>query len=640
MEILYIWVENYKIHNNIGLNFNSNIHFFYDSKERKLEYIIKRVYPKSFFGTNIENISAIVGNNGAGKSTLLNMIINKWISPKNLFGQMIIVCQEEDEIIVYFNDNNKEFNKDNMNIENKNKKTLDIDILVDKLDYNFFEKIHLIYYSSVFEKTNFVKHNRNITDISTVGLINNIEDCDVVFPEFKYVDKNLRYFYDEFEKQIRFITRYEEHLPFEKPVEVYASFVDLTDDIRRISKIEGFSNIGNVLEEWNEEIYDNKIVIDKQLIFESKMLKCSFYSLIKDMTCVHNRSDYKKLNSSIKLECKNINKNTTIEQYLKFLNHFKKSLENQNLSENVFVNAHINFISWLIANRKRICILNNIGYDTFIIPTNNNTNFVGINIFFEQYCGIAQRTNLLNFEWGLSTGENTLLSIFSRFNSIKENISSKSNLLILMDELDISLHPEWQQKIVKYLIEFLSEIYINCNSIQLLIATHSPIILSDLPKGNVIYLTKTKLNNNWIYKVEESNNHEETFGANIATLFYDSFVMKRGSIGQFAKDKINLLIKAMINEVQNEDGQKEIKYSDKDDILEKLGLDKIYEVYDLINMIGEPVLKAKLEDLLNKCLIKNNTKDYSERLRNRIDEAQREIDEAQRELGVIGENKI
>ena len=70
---------------------------------------------------------------------------------------------------------------------------------------------------------------------------------------------------------------------------------------------------------------------------------------------------------------------------------------------------------------------------------------------------------------------------------------------------------------------------------HLIFATHSPFIISDLPKENIIFLEKGKQ----VYPFEDG---KQTFGANIHTLLSHGFFMKDGLMGEFAKDKIKSII--------------------------------------------------------------------------------------------------
>ncbi len=62
--------------------------------------------------------------------------------------------------------------------------------------------------------------------------------------------------------------------------------------------------------------------------------------------------------------------------------------------------------------------------------------------------------------------------------------SISDNCVVCIDEPEISLHPKWQKEYMKVLIEFFSD-YKKCHFI---IATHSPLIISELSKSNCFIL--------------------------------------------------------------------------------------------------------------------------------------------------------
>lgn len=78
----------------------------------------------------------------------------------------------------------------------------------------------------------------------------------------------------------------------------------------------------------------------------------------------------------------------------------------------------------------------------------------------------------------LSSGEKQL---FLRTLAIK--MLEPENSIILIDEPEISLHPKWQQNIIKVYEK------IGKNN-QIIVATHSPHILGSVPKENIIILSK------------------------------------------------------------------------------------------------------------------------------------------------------
>lgn len=84
---------------------------------------------------------------------------------------------------------------------------------------------------------------------------------------------------------------------------------------------------------------------------------------------------------------------------------------------------------------------------------------------------------------GLSSGEKQL---FFRIMALK--MFEANNSIILIDEPEISLHPAWQQKILK-VYENLGE------NNQVFVATHSPHIIASTPKENVKILARNEETN-------------------------------------------------------------------------------------------------------------------------------------------------
>lgn len=88
-----------------------------------------------------------------------------------------------------------------------------------------------------------------------------------------------------------------------------------------------------------------------------------------------------------------------------------------------------------------------------------------------------------------------------------------------IDEIDLYLHPEWQRRIVRDLLSLLRRQF-KGHYFQIILTSHSPIVLSDIPVENCIFLKKKS---NGTVCQEERNT--QTFGANIYTLYKDAFFL-------------------------------------------------------------------------------------------------------------------
>ena len=129
----------------------------------------------------------------------------------------------------------------------------------------------------------------------------------------------------------------------------------------------------------------------------------------------------------------------------------------------------------------------------------------GITLYLEKD---GQEISLQN----ASSGELLLLSTLTFISSY-----IKRNSIILIDEPENSLHPKWQKDYISLLLKVLTDYFKDdFKFFNIACATHSPFILSDIPKENVIFLEKDK--ESGLCKNVSKNIKLKTFGANIHTL--------------------------------------------------------------------------------------------------------------------------
>lgn len=208
----------------------------------------------------------------------------------------------------------------------------------------------------------------------------------------------------------------------------------------------------------------------------------------------------------------------------------------------------------------------------------------------------------MNFLFLLSSIYSTLKPIKYHFQNDYEEYFG-NNIIIFLDEPMNYLHPKWQKNLIRNLINFLRANFQNIN-FHLILTTHSPFILSDIPKENVIFLEKY---NEEDEEVKNENQKEgncknvtkdiniETFGANIHTLLSHGFFMENGLMGEFAKGKIEA-IKEFYEMVKYLE-PKNPKYKR---ILKVLYLYKIKKFKHIQSIIGEPFLKTIMKNYLDE----------------------------------------
>lgn len=142
----------------------------------------------------------------------------------------------------------------------------------------------------------------------------------------------------------------------------------------------------------------------------------------------------------------------------------------------------------------------------------------------------------IQIEWSnQSSGIQALVEQFSLIEkSIKQAVDKNyKSILLLIDEGDAYLHLDWQRKYISMLNKFLGGVKSSCdlNNLQLIIATHSPLLAADIPGDFVTSLDSNKFSNTFAAPLDEV----------IATAFSSN------SIGEFAATNINKIYKRALN---------------------------------------------------------------------------------------------
>lgn len=197
---------------------------------------------------------------------------------------------------------------------------------------------------------------------------------------------------------------------------------------------------------------------------------------------------------------------------------------------------------------------------------------------------------------GLSSGEQQLIHLISsiiyhlnNINSVKKDEIVKYEYVnIIFDEIELYFHPEFQKRFVNNLLQ---QIYYadfkDIVAINLIFITHSPFILSDIPRQNVLFLEVNDKGKSESQNFKKMN----TFGANIHDLLADSFFIGDGLIGDFAKMKIDKTIQ-WLNELRV---LKENVTTNKN-FNTPTAAEKNYHK-SIIELIDEPYMKYKLEEM-------------------------------------------
>ena len=195
----------------------------------------------------------------------------------------------------------------------------------------------------------------------------------------------------------------------------------------------------------------------------------------------------------------------------------------------------------------------------------------------------------------MSSGERQLLNSASSIVYHLKNIAHSKpkglkivyrNVNVILEEVELYFHPEYQRRFIKYLLDQIQNANLPMElCINLLFVTHSPFILSDIPRQNVLFLKDGK---------PDRSMQEDTFGANIHTLLQNGFILDSVPIGAFAKEKIANLFK-LLNKS------------------EKLSSEEMHQLEVEIPLVSEPLLRSQLMRLYSQRKIFEHP-EYSKRI--------------------------
>ena len=169
----------------------------------------------------------------------------------------------------------------------------------------------------------------------------------------------------------------------------------------------------------------------------------------------------------------------------------------------------------------------------------------------------------------LSSGEIQLLQTLSihayhigNLLSVPNGRIQYKNINLIFDELEVCLHPEYQCQFIYRLVEMLKALRKDDDSVyfNVMIITHSPFVLSDIPLKQILFLEGGK----------QKDKKLKTFGGNVGEMLYDSFFMD-STIGKFAEEKIKDIVKRIYKGVLSKDNA---------------------EAKNVFDCIGDPVLKT------------------------------------------------
>lgn len=627
MQLCYVYIEEYRNIIDEGFNLSNKYTFYYNKETKELSCKIRDSYIQGFYGEAIENLCCLIGENGSGKSNLIDYLLSTirsgiLITKKESFfifeddsgsfkvyqyGDYInkvpdgwqIYCNENtpDFTMIYYSSlfNGKKLPKDspryymhmnsssygNFNISTESLAYIDYGYSIDKSDYAMPNKEDSVAFDVAIEW-------HRIADINRIAyfLADNYNEFqeDIKLPQYMH-----------------FTPRLIEKNEWEEEVEEWQ---------RPIYKL--LQQIKPLFNEQNESILS--------ILYANFFIAGILNLLMSKRTRILNSSTQEntnRLTNYINILSIEIQKNGILDPDL-LLKHY--NILNPENKENEFAFTIFKIIKQIKeieerirhnSSQKKNTIYAHLSLDgkeldfsTFYLDFNDKDDSVFIKSFLDSYLKDHFRfVDFINFEFSysdkkpapFSTGEDIMFSLFGRLDFVSRNINRNFNkgisryLFLIVDEGEVGFHAEWQRKYLNYLVTFINKLFKDFR-IQIVITSHSPILVSDIPKEHIIFLKKGV---GGICKIEDNFAMEKTFGGNIYSLYRNSFFLEGLPIGEFAKRKIQSMFERLNEKEYNSSLLKEI-----DLVAEPLLKKQLVKMLEGKNIDARIIkLKAELDEL-------------------------------------------
>ena len=478
MELIYIYVLEHKILNDFGAELSSN--FKVENFEGVITISKKNILLDYYDGLNIK---AIIGKNGAGKSSLLDFIEESCNPYTESRGFIIWHDSFKDEMIIH--DISHAAYK--FKIESCLKyKVVSNNSTTFKNNNHKIYKINNLPSNEIFIKK---RNKKNVIDLSLgsqsklkgKNRTKNLKRLLEFFNESEWLaNKHAKYIYTfHFKNTSTTINRWINKLLNEGNEDLHEDYI---------------SSFRHDFEMYtSSDLFDEKNVsIDS--IYQGLLIR-NVFSFIKSFPSIHIG------NSSF-----------TDEFCRQFING---PLLNDPLKHDLFLDALISFnAKWIVGNGgnksdakatadneyiKFHCSvffksMLNVAEIVYYSVMNGNVrrgnefstnDYLTIVSILQNLAALPPGlANNFRYGWeGFSTGELAKLNLFSSIYNLVSKEKEMSGLIVI-DEVDLFLHPEWQRNFISELISFYKEF--NHAKLQFLITTHSPLIIGDLLSDDIV----------------------------------------------------------------------------------------------------------------------------------------------------------
>lgn len=607
----------------------------------------------------INLLSAVVGQNGVGKSSILDVIRGVFVehvySMPHSISTVLVEIEGETKVL-YTNcknyivvDDDKEQTNVSIRRDFKLKSILDLKDEDEKNVYEELEEINLKEYQSLYYSPHFdLKYNNDFDEVDKYDIsLDQFIKQDLEDTDKKGTNENGWRFglHDELLlknsiRQIEFLSSpiFRDNVVFREVFDLpeyntgilYFRDVDIPDfhntpmPLRPIievilEKLENESAKWHVVRDENSNLGkdENQCLVNKYLL-ERFVVRAFLSIVIQQMEKSNTWLSEGKIEDSYQMDrFKDFSAFDTFTYFIKesFIEKgkFKREIFNADEILNFFVKLNELFsLETNPDNIRKQSIRLNLEDIKDILELHKKI-IINLLHYYPKSEGLIKKGDyidgLLAFrptDRNMSSGENALLNFFSKLYSFIENnlteqsksLPNKQNYIILLDEADLGFHPIWKKRYVNAILKSLPHFFESLDvkpNLQIIITTHDPLTLSDLPINNVVFLYKDK-GFCKIMSNKDQNKIQKTFGANITDLLAHSFFVEEGLIGDFSKSKIKEVIEWI-----NENKKLSDKYKSTPKFIAQLEYYK-----SVVNLIDEKIVKMKLAEMITDLVPDND----------------------------------
>lgn len=563
--IVYIHINSHEVIPNLGMNFDSRYEVRaimqplrdYELHQTFFKLNIARCngLKEGFYGDHIQGLTAIVGNNGAGKTSALRFLLNAVVSGSGHDISGFVVMEDEDhQLFVYHSEDVRiEIEAPNINVQQSG---------------GWPEKETFVYSGHC----NVLTSAEDIMSTEWQGMVNATEGY-LLSADLQHYGREtatngffyLRDYANAFDAQnqwriCNFLSNYDG---------ILTTQLQLPTHVLVLPNKAGQWSLKHRINAENRIEFDDLRKPDDWTCREFRLSEMVYYNIINYISDgLGKREDWQ-----LYLD---VWQKMIAEQYQgNVVSLYRQFVDSLHLSQYNESRVWLEYIHEVIQNVSVHCQFeegsllhyfyfhtDDDSMKTFVRWLQANPIFIASRYFDLRYAHHYDGNTIL------SSGEKAMLDMYSRiYDTLIHKHQHDSNYiwptLFVFDEAEIGFHPNWQRQYVNNITRFMEEMARDASELnrrynhhspdfryQIIITSHSPIILSDVPKECAIMLRR---GDDGVTR-NMTQTRPQTFGTNIFELYRDSFFLDGGLVGEFAQEYIHHLSDD-IDRLQNPDDE-------------------------------------------------------------------------------------